>query len=67
MTAEYPTAQHFRAPPRCRKCGKPAGEVMSHRNEVVAYMCETHARAAIKASHKKHGQFMPDAVIDGRC
>lgn len=56
----YPMAQWFDSPAPCRLCGKPAGALMSSRNDVLAYMCKAHAEKEIKAAHKA-GRFLPDA------
>jgi hypothetical protein len=66
MTVRFPTAQRFEAPRKCRDCGKPAGQLLSHRNERIGDFCERHAMQHIKDSHKR-GDFMPDAVLDGKC
>ena len=62
----FPTAQRFEAPRKCRDCGKPAGKLLSHRNEYTGDFCERHANKHIKDAHKR-GEFMPDAVIEGKC
>lgn len=66
MAVEYPYAQWFQAPPACRVCGKPGGELKSlHGNATLAFMCEKHAEQAIKAAHRK-GDFYPDEVLRER-
>lgn len=59
--ADYPLAQWFDAPRPCRICGKPAGALMSSRNDVLAYMCEAHAKKEIKSAHTA-GKFLPVAA-----
>jgi len=63
--AEYPRAQYFSEFPRCRDCGRRvAGELFDYTNRSIGKFCKGCGERHVRNAHRKHKQFMPDAVIE---